>query len=97
MTMPDRIASASFVFVGLATGVVAMAVPLLFEVSKNLAWWLFWGGLLVAVVSLLVGLIALFRPAATSAPVPDTDQRVTSYGQSGGVTARTVNLSDEQE
>ena len=96
MNRSDRIASVSFVFVGVAAGVVTMAVPMLFSVSKALAWWLFWGGLAVVSIFAAIGVIAQFRPARSTPSSSLNDQSVTSHGQSGGITARNVNFGDDE-
>lgn len=95
MDRRDQVATAAFVFVALAAGFVTMVVPLLFHVSPGVAWWLFWGGLCLGVIALVVGLVALFRrqrPRATT-----VDESVTSHGQTGGITARNVNFKNDRQ
>src|SRR5690242_16143968 len=93
MDRRDQIATAAFAFGGLAAGIAMMAVPLLFHVSPEVAWWLFWGGVVVGALALVVGLGALFRRRTSSAR-PSIDQRITSYKQSGGITARNINFGN---
>lgn len=79
----------------LAASLVVLAWTVCPHATRQ-AWWIPAGAALLG--ALIVGVIdALFLgggregEAESGAPAPVADQRVTSTGQSGGITARTVN------